>query len=63
MTARPEKHHIAVDTDHQPKGNYKKGVARFTAIIMWLIGQKGSTVAQVAKTLQENGAMDYTGQP
>ena len=44
---------IALDTIINQKG---KGVI----CIYVAIGQKKSTVAQVAKTLEENGAMDYT---
>jgi F-type H+-transporting ATPase subunit alpha len=49
---------IAVDTIINQKENFKKGDPVYCIYVA--IGQKGSTVAQIAKTLQENGAMDYT---
>ena len=44
---------IAIDTIINQKGQNVKGI--YVAI-----GQKASTVANIVKTLEENGAMDYT---
>jgi F-type H+/Na+-transporting ATPase subunit alpha len=49
---------IAIDTIINQKEFYKKGKPVFCIYVA--IGQKGSTIANIAKTLQENGAMDYT---
>jgi F-type H+-transporting ATPase subunit alpha len=49
---------IAVDTIINQKEFYEKGEPVFCIYVA--SGQKSSTVAQVAKTLRENGAMDYT---
>ncbi|MFW5974694.1 MAG: F0F1 ATP synthase subunit alpha [Bacteroidota bacterium] len=49
---------IAVDTIINQKENYDKGDPVYCIYVA--IGQKGSTVAQIAKTLQDNGAMNYT---
>jgi len=49
---------IAIDTIINQKEFYDKGKPVFCIYVA--IGQKGSTVANIAKTLQENGAMDYT---
>jgi F-type H+-transporting ATPase subunit alpha len=49
---------IAVDTIINQKEFYEKGEPVFCIYVA--SGQKASTVAQIAKTLEENGAMDYT---
>ncbi|NNC94541.1 MAG: F0F1 ATP synthase subunit alpha [Chitinophagales bacterium] len=49
---------IAIDTIINQKEFYEKGEP--VICIYVASGQKGSTIAQVAKTLEENGAMDYT---
>ena len=49
---------VAVDTIINQKEFYDKGEPVFCIYVA--CGQKSSTVAQVAKTLEENGAMDYT---
>jgi F-type H+/Na+-transporting ATPase subunit alpha len=49
---------IAIDTIINQKEFYKKGKPVYCIYVA--IGQKGSTIANIAKTLQENGAMDYT---
>jgi F-type H+-transporting ATPase subunit alpha len=49
---------IAIDTIINQKEFYEKGEPVFCIYVA--CGQKASTVAQVAKTLEENGAMPYT---
>jgi F-type H+-transporting ATPase subunit alpha len=49
---------VAIDTIINQKEFYDRGEPVFCVYVA--CGQKGSTVAQVARTLQENGAMDYT---
>ena len=49
---------IAIDTIINQKEFYEKGEPVFCIYVA--IGQKGSTVANIAKTLEENGAMAYT---
>ncbi len=49
---------IAIDTIINQKEFYDRGEPVFCIYVA--SGQKASTVAQVAKALEENGAMDYT---
>ena len=49
---------IAIDTIINQKEFYEKGEPVFCIYVA--IGQKGSTVANIAKTLEEHGAMPYT---
>ncbi len=49
---------IAIDTILNQKEFYDKGKPVYCIYVA--IGQKGSTVANVLKTLEANGAMDYT---
>ncbi len=49
---------IAVDTILNQKEFYEKGEPVYCIYVA--IGQKGSTVANIVRTLEENGAMDYT---
>lgn len=49
---------VAIDTIINQKEFYKAGKPVFCIYVA--IGQKGSTVAQIVKTLEDNGAMDYT---
>jgi len=49
---------IAIDTIINQKEFYEKGEPVYCIYVA--IGQKGSTVANIVKTLEENGAMDYT---
>ena len=49
---------IAIDTIINQKENFEKGEPVFCIYVA--IGQKGSTVAQIAKTLEEKGALKYT---
>ncbi|MBN1252756.1 MAG: F0F1 ATP synthase subunit alpha [Bacteroidales bacterium] len=49
---------IAIDTIINQKEFYDKGVPVYCIYVA--IGQKGSTVANIAKTLEEHGASDYT---
>ena len=49
---------IAIDTIINQKEFYDKGEPVYCIYVA--IGQKGSTVANIAKTLEENGAMVYT---
>lgn len=49
---------IAIDTIVNQKEFYLKGEPVYCIYVA--IGQKGSTIANIAKTLEENGAMDYT---
>jgi F-type H+-transporting ATPase subunit alpha len=49
---------IAIDTIINQRANYERGEPVFCIYVA--IGQKGSTVANIAATLEEHGAMDYT---
>jgi F-type H+-transporting ATPase subunit alpha len=49
---------VAIDTIINQKENYDKGEPVYCIYVA--IGQKGSTVANVAATLEKYGAMDYT---
>jgi F-type H+/Na+-transporting ATPase subunit alpha len=49
---------IAIDTIINQKSFYEKGEPVFCIYVA--IGQKGSTVANIQKTLEEHGAMPYT---
>ena len=49
---------IAIDTIINQKEFYEKGEPVYCIYVA--IGQKGSTVANISKTLEENGAMPYT---
>jgi len=49
---------IAIDTIINQKEFFDKGEPVFCVYVA--VGQKGSTVAQIAKTLEEHGAMQYT---
>jgi F-type H+-transporting ATPase subunit alpha len=49
---------IAVDTIINQKEFYEKGETVYCIYVA--VGQKGSTVANIQKTLEEAGAMDYT---
>lgn len=49
---------IALDTIINQKEFYDKGEPVYCIYVA--IGQKGSTVANIAKTLEDNGALDYT---
>ncbi len=49
---------IAIDTIINQKENYERGEPVYCIYVA--IGQKGSTVAQIAKTLEEKGALPYT---
>jgi F-type H+-transporting ATPase subunit alpha len=49
---------IAIDTILNQKEFYDRGEPVFCVYVA--SGQKASTVANIAKTLEENGAMDYT---
>lgn len=49
---------IAIDTILNQKEFYEKGKPVYCIYVA--IGQKGSTVANVARTLEENGAMPYS---
>lgn len=49
---------IAIDTIINQRKNYELGKPVYCIYVA--IGQKGSTVAQIAATLQKYGAMDYT---
>jgi F-type H+-transporting ATPase subunit alpha len=49
---------IAIDTIINQKSNYDKGKPVFCIYVA--IGQKGSTVANIASILEEHGAMQYT---
>ena len=49
---------IAIDTIINQKEFYDKGAPVYCIYVA--IGQKGSTVANIARTLEENGAMAYT---
>ena len=49
---------IAIDTIINQKENYKDGNPVYCIYVA--IGQKGSTVANIAKTLEDHGALPYT---
>lgn len=49
---------VAIDTIINQKEFYEKGEPVFCIYVA--VGQKGSTVANIAKTLEENGALPYT---
>jgi F-type H+-transporting ATPase subunit alpha len=49
---------IAIDTIINQKENFEKGKPVYCIYVA--VGQKGSTVANVVKTLEDNGAMAYT---
>jgi len=49
---------IAIDTIINQRRNFEKGKPVYCIYVG--IGQKGSTVANIAKTLEEHGAMEYT---
>ncbi len=49
---------IAIDTIINQREFYERGEPVYCIYVA--SGQKSSTVAQIAKTLEENGAMDYT---
>ncbi len=49
---------VAVDTIISQRENYEKGTPVYCIYVA--VGQKGSTVANIASTLQKYGAMDYT---
>ncbi len=49
---------VAIDTIINQKKFFEEGNPVFCIYVA--IGQKGSTVANIQKTLEENGAMDYT---
>jgi len=49
---------IAIDTIINQRENFEKGNP--VICIYVAVGQKGSTVANIAKTLEQYGAMDYT---
>ena len=49
---------IAIDTIINQKQNFKNGEPIYCIYVG--IGQKGSTIANLVQTLEENGAMEYT---
>jgi len=49
---------IAIDTIINQRENFEKGEPLYCIYVA--IGQKGSTVANIAKTLEDHNAMDYT---
>ena len=49
---------VAIDTIINQRENYEKGKPVYCIYVA--IGQKGSTVANIASTLEKHGAMDYT---
>jgi len=49
---------IAIDTIINQKENYEKGAPVYCIYVA--VGQKGSTVANIVKTLEDNGAMPFT---
>ncbi|MEI6049051.1 MAG: F0F1 ATP synthase subunit alpha [Bacteroidota bacterium] len=49
---------IAIDTIINQRGNFEKGNPVYCIYVA--IGQKGSTVANIAATLEEHGALQYT---
>ena len=49
---------VAIDTIINQRENFEKGKPVYCIYVA--IGQKGSTVANIASTLEKHGAMDYT---
>ncbi len=49
---------VAIDTIINQKGNFEKGEPVYCIYVA--IGQKGSTIANIQKTLEAHGAMKYT---
>jgi len=49
---------IAVDTIINQRSNFEQGKPVYCIYVA--VGQKGSTVANIAKILEENGALEYT---
>ncbi|MBO7557081.1 MAG: F0F1 ATP synthase subunit alpha [Bacteroidaceae bacterium] len=49
---------IAIDTIINQRANYEAGKPVYCIYVA--VGQKGSTVATIVKTLEDKGAMDYT---
>lgn len=49
---------IAIDTIINQRSNFEDGKPVYCIYVA--VGQKGSTVANIAKILEENGALDYT---
>lgn len=49
---------IAIDTIINQRSNFEKGEPVYCIYVA--VGQKGSTVANIAKTLEEYGALEYT---
>jgi F-type H+/Na+-transporting ATPase subunit alpha len=49
---------VAIDTIINQRENFEKGKPVYCIYVA--VGQKGSTVANIASTLQKHGAMDYT---
>ncbi|SHJ35300.1 ATP synthase F1 subcomplex alpha subunit [Tangfeifania diversioriginum] len=49
---------VAIDTIISQRENFEKGEPVYCIYVA--VGQKGSTVANIASTLQKHGAMDYT---
>ncbi|MBT3383730.1 MAG: F0F1 ATP synthase subunit alpha [Prolixibacteraceae bacterium] len=49
---------VAIDTIINQRENFEKGKPVYCIYVA--IGQKGSTVANIAATLEKNGAMEYT---
>jgi F-type H+-transporting ATPase subunit alpha len=49
---------IAIDTIINQRSNFEKGKPVYCIYVA--VGQKGSTVANIAKTLEEHGALEYT---
>jgi len=49
---------VAIDTIINQRENFEKGTPVYCIYVA--VGQKGSTVANIASTLEKKGAMDYT---
>jgi F-type H+-transporting ATPase subunit alpha len=49
---------IAIDTIINQRGNFEKGKPVYCIYVA--VGQKGSTVANIARILEEHGAMEYS---
>ncbi|NQU86142.1 MAG: F0F1 ATP synthase subunit alpha, partial [Mariniphaga sp.] len=49
---------VAIDTIINQRENFEKGTPVYCIYVA--VGQKGSTVANIAATLEKHGAMDYT---
>lgn len=49
---------IAIDTIINQRSNFEKGTPVYCIYVA--IGQKGSTIANIAATLEEHGALEYT---